>query len=166
MVVWPLLAVWSNLRSVVHITPKSSECLQSFTPQPLCLQSFKDFSDPSQWTLSIHIGPYERINNLLLHALFVQQTDWASTQRPESDPKHLTLDFYWHTDLGLHFSCLFSCRYRVFYTTGCYRSCSINPLNLLFNLDLKAAVNNVHETQQQLHNSGKQMLSFFWNKWH
>lgn len=83
----------------------------------------------------------------------------ASTQGPESVPKHLTLDFYWHTDLGLHLSGMFSGRYTVFYKAGCCRSCSLNPFNLLFNLDLKAAVKNVHKPQQVLHNSGKWMLS-------
>ena len=79
----------------------------------------------------------------------------ASTQAPESVPKHQTLDFYWQADLGLHLSGMFSSRYTVFYKAGCCRSCSLNPLNLPFNLDLKAAVKNVHKPQQVLHNSGK-----------
>ena len=64
----------------------------------------------------------------------------------ESVPKHPTLDFYWHADLGLHLCGVFSSRYTVYYKAGCCRSYSLNPLNLLFNLDLKAAVKNVHKT--------------------
>lgn len=35
--------------------------------------------------------------------------------------------------------------------------CSWNPLNLLFNLDLKAAVKNLYKPQQVLHKAAKQM---------
>lgn len=91
----------------------------------------------------------------------IERLSKASTQGPGSVPKHLTLDFYWHADLGLHLSGVFSSRYTVFYKAGCCRSCSLNPLNLLFNLDLKAAVKNVHKPQQVLHGSGKPMLSLF-----
>lgn len=80
----------------------------------------------------------------------------ASTQGPKSDPKHLTLDFYCQTDLGLHLSGVFSSRYTVW-----QGAVDPAPLNLLFNLDLKAAVKNVHELQQVLQYSGKLMLSLF-----
>lgn len=59
--VCPLLVTpgctWSSLLSGLQTTPRSSECLQSWTPHPFDLQSFRVFSVPSHLTLSIQMGP-------------------------------------------------------------------------------------------------------------
>lgn len=121
------------------------------------------------WALTLYIihpyGACVRINNSFIiycefHWLFNRLSN-ASMKWHKWVPKHLTLDFYWHTDLGFHLSVVFSSRYTVFYKVGCCRSCSLNLLNLVYNLDLKAAVKNVHKPQQVLRNSGKRMLSLF-----
>lgn len=70
-----------------------------------------------------------------------------------------TLDFYQHADLGLHTSCLFSSRYRVFYkAAGCCRSSCLHPLSPPISFGFKSGRKNVHKPQRVLRDSGKKIL--------
>lgn len=93
------------------------------------------------------IHPYWSLwNNKFTTSLLriVQCIGNASTQQLKSVAKCLTPDFYGQADLCL--SCVFSRRYSMLHKSArCCRSCSLNLFNLRFNLDLKAAVKNVHK---------------------